>query len=477
MTDGDDEHDDLPTPKFGEYALDDLDELDEDGEEEDDSSYDFASLTDYIEAPTKKALALDLDAPEGDDGDYENDDFGTSKSDDSDFAMPDFSALNTAPEAEPDFAPEPANETFGEPTPMEEEVEIAAAPDDAEQFNDDAADETPIEDAPAEYATFDETPLELGAAEEVAPYEAPMEQPPVDEAVAEEAAVEQAPTEEPAFDDTPVEETPVEETPADAQPVDEAPVEDSPVEAPVEDAVVEDAPVEMEHAVGTVADEKASDERAPLELSSELIDDLPQDAGLYDCLASARELAQTANATEDRSRQALYAAVGRAYDFSLAAQEAPEDYNELIEESGLTVQERAPMTPVVKLVFGADYDKTRLTEYAAVLSHAHREGLERGSLAKFLTEAEGGLKGVVQAERRLRREEAGKEVDPLDGPREALAKQLRELEAMMFEALDADGPEFGLVMIRRTEDGDVELLGEIEQDIPMIERAARKLVG
>jgi len=34
-----------------------------------------------------------------------------------------------------------------------------------------------------------------------------------------------------------------------------------------------------------------------------------------------------------------------------------------------------------------------------------------------------------------------------------------------------------LVMIRRTEDGDVVVLGEIEQDIPLIERAARKLLG
>ncbi len=37
--------------------------------------------------------------------------------------------------------------------------------------------------------------------------------------------------------------------------------------------------------------------------------------------------------------------------------------------------------------------------------------------------------------------------------------------------------EFGLVMIRRTEDGDVVVLGEIEQDIPLIESAARKLLG
>ncbi|QUL37207.1 hypothetical protein [Erythrobacter sp. JK5] len=211
--------------------------------------------------------------------------------------------------------------------------------------------------------------------------------------------------------------------------------------------------------------------------SPDLSDDLPADAGLHDCLASARELAQNARASEDRSRHALYAAVGRAYDFSLAARAEPQEYEELIEESGLTVQERAPMTPVVKLVFGSDYDKTRLTEYAAVLSHAHRLELARGSLADFLSEAEGGLKGVVKAERRLRREENGKTVEPEDAVRHALAQKLRELDALTIDALAGEGPEFGLVMIRRDGAGKVELIGEVPEDLPLVERAARKLVG
>lgn len=204
---------------------------------------------------------------------------------------------------------------------------------------------------------------------------------------------------------------------------------------------------------------------------------LPADADLYDCLASARELAQVALTTEDRSRGALYAAVGRAYDFSLAAQESPKQFAELVEDSGLSMQERAPMTPVVKLVFGADYDKTRLTEYAAVLSHAHRAGIERGSLASYLAVAEGGLKGIVQAERRLRAEESGKQVAPLDAPRPAIAKKLRKLDAGSFADIDPEGPEFALVMIRRTEEGDIVVLGEVNDDIPLIERVARKLIG
>lgn len=201
------------------------------------------------------------------------------------------------------------------------------------------------------------------------------------------------------------------------------------------------------------------------------------DASLYDCLAAARELASRANANEDRSRSALYAAVSRAYDFSLAALEAPEDYAALIADCGLTFQDRAPMTPVVKLVFGADYDKTRLTEYAAVLSHAHRLGLARGALATYLEEAEGGLKGVVKAERRLRREATGEPAESGTAVREALAQKLRELESLTLEALDGGGPEFALVLLRRDEVGCAHLVGELPEDIAQIERAARKLIG
>ena len=229
-----------------------------------------------------------------------------------------------------------------------------------------------------------------------------------------------------------------------------------------------DASVDADYAAIAADDD---DDDAPF------VAELPADAGIYDCLASARELARTADTTEDRSRSALYAAVSRAYDFSLAAEAAPDDYAELVAESGLTVQERAPMTPVVKLVFGHDYDKTRLTEYAAVLSHAHRIGLERGRLADFLAETEGGVKAVVKAERRMRREEQGKPVDDPAAVREALAQQLRALEAIMLEELDGAGPEFALALIRRDETGCAAILAEVPEDIAQIERAARKLFG
>jgi hypothetical protein len=161
----------------------------------------------------------------------------------------------------------------------------------------------------------------------------------------------------------------------------------------------------------------------------------------------------------------------------LAAAREPEAFAELLADAGLEMQERAPMTPVVKLVFGADYDKTRLTEYAAALAHAHRIGLDQGALGEYLTRAEGGLKGVVQAERRLRRADAGLPVDAAGAPRAATVKKLRAVATQSFDAIPAEGPEFALVMLRRLPGGAVVVVGEVPDDVTLVERAAKKLLG
>ena len=200
--------------------------------------------------------------------------------------------------------------------------------------------------------------------------------------------------------------------------------------------------------------------------------------GLADWLARAREQAAQACEREDRTRAALYDAVSRAWDFALAAADAPGEFAEMLDDAGLTVQDRAPMTPIVKLVFGADYDKTRLTEYAAVLAHAQRRQMPLGSLAAFLREAEGGLKGVVAMERRLRREEAGKaDPAPRSAPRKVIVRKLREIAPRSLSALAPEGEEFALVMVRRGTGGDVSMLGEVPNDVALVEKAARRLLG
>lgn len=201
-------------------------------------------------------------------------------------------------------------------------------------------------------------------------------------------------------------------------------------------------------------------------------DDAP---GLADILALARELAAAAHGAEDRSRQALYAAIGKAHDFALAAAAQPEDLAELVADAGLTMQERAPLIPVVKLVFGAGYDKTRLTEYATALAHALRLELGAGTLADFLGTAPGGLKGVVQQERRLKRAESGRgHSAPL---RETIALRLRDLPTRPLDELAEGGAEFSLVLARRTPDGAIVLLGDLSADEALFERAARRLLG
>ena len=47
----------------------------------------------------------------------------------------------------------------------------------------------------------------------------------------------------------------------------------------------------------------------------------------------------------------------------------------------------------------------------------------------------------------------------------------------VFTDLDEDGAEFALVMIRRTTAGTLEIVGEIPDDVPLVERAARKLLA
>jgi len=221
-------------------------------------------------------------------------------------------------------------------------------------------------------------------------------------------------------------------------------------------------------------DEPTVDDVLELAIADEVVPDTME---LADWLASARELALAARSSEDRTRGALYAAIGRAYDFSLAAQAEPETFAELVADAGLAVQDRAPMTPVVKLVFGADYDKTRLTEYAAALEQAHRVGLDRGALAGYLGATPGGLKGVVAEERRWRKQASGKAIAPRDAPRKGLARKLRKLEPVALADLAADGQEFALLVARRLPDGQVVVLGEVPDDVALLEKAAKKLLA
>lgn len=210
-------------------------------------------------------------------------------------------------------------------------------------------------------------------------------------------------------------------------------------------------------------------EDGPLEDSTEdlIAVELDEDAGLADRLWAARETAEAVKAGEGRTRSALYRALSLAYDFAIAAHENPADYAELLEESGLKAQERAPMTPIVKLVFGIDYDKARLTEFAAALSYAMRQEVGAGRFLELIEAQAGGLKALVAAERQARR--PAKSGDSKD---QAARTRLRSAPTISLAEVPAQ-EEFALVVTRRGADGQHELVAVVN-DEALIERAIRR---
>ncbi|GGB22756.1 hypothetical protein GCM10011380_10510 [Sphingomonas metalli] len=174
---------------------------------------------------------------------------------------------------------------------------------------------------------------------------------------------------------------------------------------------------------------------------------------LADALGLARETAAAARAADSRSRAALYRALGRAHDFALAADADQGAYLTLVLDAGIAIQPRAPMTPIVKLVFGVDYDKTRLAEFATVLAHARRHGIGAGRLTQFLEGFEGGIKAVVAAERQARRPAAAATATAPLADRPVLARLPLAVEAAEGEAV--------VLVARMGADGVLEIVGSV----------------
>ncbi len=196
--------------------------------------------------------------------------------------------------------------------------------------------------------------------------------------------------------------------------------------------------------------------------------ELDEHAGLADRLWAARESVEALKVSEGRSRDALYCALSRAYDFALVSKAEPGDYTELLDESGVKAQVRAPMTPIVKLVFGVDCDKARLTEYAAALSYAERQDVELGGFLAFIKAQAGGLKALVAAERQARRPEP-----KADTRTEKARAKLRTVRTVALDSIDSDD-EFALVLTRRSGAGVHEAIAVVD-DVSLVERAIRQL--
>lgn len=261
----------------------------------------------------------------------------------------------------------------------------------------------------------------------------------------------------------------------------EAPVEAAPepaivAEEPVTEAPLAEAPAAPVWADGPFGALEQSQRELPSGHGAEdeelgLEELLPgHNAALADHLAAARDHAEAAQGARLKSRAALYRALGLAYDFSLLADARPAEYTELLDDAGVKAQARAPMTAVVKLIFGADVDKARATEFAATLAHARRLSLEPGALADHIEALPGGLKAMVAAERQARK--------PLTAPpshAEIARAALRKVAAQVVIDLPADSGEFVLLLARREEDGRLAVIAPVPDEESLVDRAIRKI--
>ena len=220
----------------------------------------------------------------------------------------------------------------------------------------------------------------------------------------------------------------------------------------------------------------------PLDLSFDMIDDPDEDDvaqsaapdlddELVNQLASARAAAAAATASAGRTRAALYRAIGLAHAFALAAQYRPEEYNAILVDAGVVAKAARATSTLVRLIFGADYDKTRIAEFASVLDQALFEELQPGALADHLLTYPGGIKAYV-AKARARARGTPLTARPKRSSRARTA--LASAAAIDAGALSLDGDGLGVAIVRREKDGSIAFVGSIDANDRLIDRVMSK---
>lgn len=208
---------------------------------------------------------------------------------------------------------------------------------------------------------------------------------------------------------------------------------------------------------------------------------MPDEAGddFGAILEAGREEARKLPHSDTTSRQHLYRTLSRALKIFEMAQEAPQAYRQRLIELGIRSQARAPYTPALKLIFGKDYDKTRITEYAAALAHAQAKGVDSSSLEAFLDSYPGGIKGCVLAERQARRHKRG---SPLQRRMQRVRQQLLARQPTAIVEFGVEVPEsaadddFVLLVARRGSNRQtLEILDVLPEQKSGIEAALRRI--
>ena len=191
-------------------------------------------------------------------------------------------------------------------------------------------------------------------------------------------------------------------------------------------------------------------------------------------LGAARRFARDSRDSELRSHAALYMALSKAHDFAILTSSSPNEFSELLAESEICLHARAPMTPIVKLVFGKDFDRTRLAEYSAVLIRGKQLNIPLGGMLEFLRSSRGGIKGIVAEARMLKR---GYASGPARKIKAGIARQLRQIEVCALDGIQMGGEEFGVVLVRQMDNGETRICGAVSCDVSMIEKLGKSILA
>lgn len=232
---------------------------------------------------------------------------------------------------------------------------------------------------------------------------------------------------------------------------------------------------DLETSTGHLAqDEEQDAEMAPPASAATASNDVgPELAQLRSELFDCRRQALIYEETGLKARSALYRTLAQAYGFYFTTLDQPAAFTALCAQMGIKVQKRAPFTPIVKLVFGANFHKGRLSEYAGCLAHAHAMGQTPESFRAFVEAQEGGIKGCAEAARAKRRGLPDPTV--LEGAYESL-----RAKPVLGRVQDPSGggkAEFVLMIARRSpsEQGALDLLELVEEPPKRLEAIVKRL--
>lgn len=201
---------------------------------------------------------------------------------------------------------------------------------------------------------------------------------------------------------------------------------------------------------------------------------------LQDSLKQVIRYIKKEDASHNRSRDSLYNILTAIYKFHSVCENSPVEYSKLVAENGLKIQERAPFTPVLKICLGKDYDKTRLTEYAAALGIAKHMNVDVEDFHDFIKHFPGGIKGCVKEMRAIRKGSNGANLVQQSRTVEEARNVLRDMPVIgrirlkkIIVSKDAD--EFCLLLAKRR-GHDIDVLKVLDDQYtkidPILKRAA-----